>query len=631
MRKQLLLLVGLIFLVQSCKTSEKTSLEKPPENVIATFADEEVTLDELKINFNRNRSVEVIDSSEIQDFYPSYINYRLKLYEGYQQGYHKDSTILAEFNNYASEIADRYWIENQIKNERIETFSDRFEHELKAFHIFKEVPQGALPADTLEIYNSLISVRDSLLNGADPEEMNQKYSSKREDRAMGGQLSWITAGNTIESFEEAVYSLEPGEISNPVRSQFGYHLIYLQEIRPRTPQRLVKHIFVRKAEDDSGQQKINRAYEALEADSSWSDVLQKYTEDPSSKNRDGSLGWVGYGARFPQELVEAAIQTKPELSYSEPYEVSYGYHIMKVDSVRTFENEEQREDFITNRMDELGRLNPDRQDVYNRIAEESDLMIYRENFSKMLQNRSNSSDSDPQPILNLIEFNNQTYTSADFQYWVDNVASSDDVLGSGNLIESYRDYIIKENYVDYSRNRFPEFANQVDHFLEGLIVFKVNEENIWNPEAVDTSKLKAFYESNRSEYKKGTTFHYTTVSATSDSLGQVAYQKMTSGESIDKISEQFDGIVVSSDSTDHPQNSAYSVLESLEAGEFSEPVSVNNRVFIYILNGKNEERILSFDEAFDQVFSDYQPIREENYIDQLKRRYDLQLYPKNLE
>lgn len=630
MRIKILLFVGLILFIQSCKSSEKISSEKPSENVIATFADQQVTIDQLQTNFKRNRNFEEIDSSEIQDFYPSYISYRLKLYEGYQRGYHKDSIILTEFNDYASEIADRFWIENQIKNERIEMFSDRFEHELKAFHILKELPNGALPADTAEIYNSLISVRDSLVNGVDPEEMNQTYSSKRNGRPMGGQLSWITAGNTIEPFEDALYDLDPGEISYPVRSQFGYHLILLQEIRPRTPQRLVKHIFVRKVEDGSGEQKINQAYSALEADSSWSDVLQTYTEDPSSKNQDGSLGWVGYGARFPQELVEAAIQTNPGLPYSEPYEVSYGFHIMKVDSVRSFKNEDQREEFIRSRMEELGRLTPDRQDVYDRIAKKSDLKITLDNFSQMIQNRSESTDSDSQTEMDLIHFNDQTYTTSDFQDWVDNIASADDIMGSGNLIKSYRDYIIQQNYVEYTRNRFPEFATQVDHFLEGLIVFKVNEENIWNPEAVDRSKLKAYYESNRTEYKKEKTYHYRAISAASDSLMKVVYKKMVGGESSNEITEQFDKVLISADSTNHPQNSVYPVLESLEIGEFSEPVSVNDRVFIYILNEVNEERILLFDEAFDQVFSDYQPIREENYINQLKKRYNLQLYPENL-
>lgn len=632
MKIQISLFFGLILLLHlSCKSSEEVVTQKPSDDVIATIADQQITLDDLKANFNRNRNTEEIDSSEIQKFYPSYINYRLKLYEGYQQGYHKDSTILAEFNEYASEIADRFWIEDKIKNDRIETFKTRFEKELKAFHILKELPENVLPADTVEIYNTLVSVRDSLLNGASPDEMNERHSSKREDRSMGGQLSWFTAGSTIEPFEDTVYSLQPGEISLPVRSQFGYHIILLQEIRPRTPQRLVKHIFVRKTEDGSGQQKINLAYEALEANSSWNDVLQNYTEDSSTRNRDGLLGWVGYGGRFPVELIESAVQTHPDSAYSEPYEVSYGYHIMKVDSIQAFTSEEQKEEFVVNRLEELGRLNPDQEDMFDRIAEESDLKIDRDNFSEILRaGRDSTEHLNSQSDLELLHFNNETYTASDFQYWLDNISSVDEVMQSGNITESYRNYIIRQNLIDYTRNQFPEFASQVDPFLEGLIVFKVNEENIWNREAVDRSELKDFYESNRNEYKKGKTFIYTEISAPSDSTMQIVNQELINGVKSSELAEQFDEITIYEDSTSYSQSPLYSRLALLEPGEFSDTTRVNNRVFIYILNDIKDERVLSFEEAFDQVFTNYQPIREENYIQALKERYKLQLYPENL-
>lgn len=201
MRIQKFLFFGLILItILSCKSSETIPTNDVPGNVIATIEDEPVTIEELKTNFYRNRNSEEIDSTEILEFYPSYINYRLKLYEGYQKGFHKDSTILAEFSEYALEIANRFWIENEIKRERIETFKKRFNYELKAFHILKELPESALPGDTVEVYNTLVSVRDSLLDGENIELMNERHSSKREGRPVGGQLSWITAGTTIEPF-----------------------------------------------------------------------------------------------------------------------------------------------------------------------------------------------------------------------------------------------------------------------------------------------------------------------------------------------------------------------------------------------------------------------------------------------
>lgn len=632
MRITYLFFIGLFLLLYlSCKSSEEISDSPVPNSVIATIADEQITLDELTTNLNRNRNSEDVDSTEISEFFPSYINYRLKLHEGYQQGFQKDSAILAEFNEYASEIAYRYWIENEIKTERVETFRNRFKDEIQAFHILKELPENALPGDTLEVYNSLMAVRDSLQNGASPEEMNEQHSSKRDDRPIGGQLSWITAGTTIQPFEEVVYSLEPGEISRPVRSQFGYHLIILQDVRPRTPQRLVKHIFVRKNEDETGPEKINLAYEALDADTSWSNVLQNYTEDPSTKNRDGLLGWIGYGARFPTELVEAAMQTSPDSAYSKPIEVSYGYHIMKIDSVRTFKNEEQKEEFIVNRLQQLGRLDPDHEDVFDRIAKESNLKIYRENFRSLQQDAASLDEENGSSSENpLIYFFNKTYTNDDFQEWLDQANSMETIMESGDIIESFRDHIIEKKLVDYTKAQFPDYARQVDHFLNGLIVFKVNEENIWSPEAVDQELLREYYESNKNEYKKEKTYHYTETWASSDSLIREVHSTLSEDVAMEEIPKHFEDVFVSRDSTANSSNPVYEILTQLQPGEFSEPVSVEDREFIYKMNEIKEERILSFKEAYDRIFSDYQPIYEEKYLKKLKERYKLELYPENL-
>lgn len=633
MRNYLSIASGLLLLLSlSCTSSKDVAHQNHNESVIATFADETITIDDLKTNFYRNRTPESADTSQIEEFFPSYINYRLKLYEGYQRGYDQDSTVQAEFHEYASEIAFRYWIENDIKKDRIETFKERFESELKAFHILKELSKDALPQDTADVFNSLVAVRDSLLNGASPEEMNELHSSKREGNPVGGQLSWFTAGSTIQPFEDAVYSLAPGEISMPVRTQFGYHLILLQDIRPRTPQRLVKHIFVRKSEDETGLQKIQQAYEALEADTSWSEVLQKYTEDPSTRNNDGLLGWVGYGTRFPAELIDSAMSTNPDSAYSSSYEVSYGYHIMKIDSVRTFNSEDQKEEFIVDRLEQLGRLNPDRDDVFARIASETGLQINRSNFTS-LSERTGPSDNENGRSSNeeLIYFNGKNYTNKDFQEWLNQETSVDEVMESGDLITSYRNHIIEKNLVDITRQQFPDFAAQVDHFLEGLIVFEVNQNHIWDPESVDKNELKSYYESHKNNYRKGKTFIYTEISAASDSLIHVVYQKLEEGLEVSEISESFEDVTVYQDSTSHLQHPAFVTLESLRVGEFSKPVSVKDREFIYRKNETKPERMLSFEEAFDMVFSDYQPIHEEKFLDHLKEQYNLQTYPDNIQ
>lgn len=629
---RVLLIVIFIILFYSCKSAENVSEPSDSDTIIATFADQKVTLDELKSNFYRNRNPQETNISELKEFYPSYIKYRLKLYEGYQKGFKRDSSILAEYSDYTSQIAYRHWLENEIKTDRINNFRDRFQNELKAFHILKELPEDALPADTVEVYNTLVAVRDSLLNGASPEEMNQRHSSRRNGNTMGGDLSWITAGNTILPFENALYNLKPGEISYPVRSRFGYHLILLEDIRRRTPPRLVRHIFVRKDQNENSKQKIRDAFSALQADTSWSNVVSKYSEDPSTKSREGLLGWVGYGTRFPVELIDAAMHVPADSAYSEPIEVSYGYHIMKIDSVQTFESDEQEEEFIVNRLEQLERLQPEREDVYELIAAESDLKINRPEFDNATPDDSSKTENTGNSIPQvLIHFNGTEYTNEHFQEWLNNESTFDEVVESGDLMTSYRNHIIQENLVEYTKEKVPEFARQADHFMDDLIVFKVNEEFIWNPEAVDRDKLKAFYESNIGDYKKGKTFVYTEISSSEDSLIQTVYDELKRGTAIDSLEQKVNNIAVYVDSVSYKQSPFYQTLETIQPGEFSDPLTVDNRSYILLLQRIREERILTFDEAYNRVFSDYQPIHEASFLSSLKEKYNLQTFPEHIK
>ncbi len=642
MRMTTTLLIGLLFLINvSCKGTEEVTRQEHSAPIVATFADEEITFDELKKNISRNRNAgqAEIDSLELREFLPSYVEYRIKLYEGYRQGLDKDPEILSEYNSYASEAATRFWIENEIKEKRIETFKERFEHELKAFHILKELPQDAPPQDTLEVYRELMAVRDSLLNGADPEEMNQKHSSKREGNPVGGRVQWITAGNTIQPFEDALYQLHVGEVSLPVRTQFGYHLIILEDKRPRSPHRLVKHIYFRKQEDGAGLEKAAQAYEALQSDTTWSDAVQAYTEDPSTKNRDGQVGWVGYGTRYPFEFIEAVMEASPESSFSRPVETSYGAHIIKIDSVRTFLTEEEKEEFILNRLRSLDRLDPDKDDVYERIAAETGLRVDHQTFSSLNDMLSmvphqpelvTLADSElrTQPLFTAFD---STYSVNHFLEWVDRTTDSpEEAQETSEYLENYKKSVIDEHIVDYTIEKFPEFADEARHFLNGLIVFRINEENIWSPETVNRDEMREYYNSNRENYKRGKTFVYTVISDTSESVMKEVHSLLADGTETSELSAQFKTLEIKADSTFRKQSAEYSILEELQPGKFSEPLTVDGKVSVYILDEVLEPRILTFGEAFDRVFSDYQPIREENYINRLKERYSVKLYPENV-
>lgn len=102
---------------------------------------------------------------------------------------------------------------------------------IRARHILIEVPQNATPEQEREALKKAEELRARLLKGEDFAKLARKYSADPGTKERGGDLGFFTKGQMVKEFEEVAFSLKPGEISRPVRTAFGYHLIKVEEVR----------------------------------------------------------------------------------------------------------------------------------------------------------------------------------------------------------------------------------------------------------------------------------------------------------------------------------------------------------------------------------------------------------------
>ena len=289
-------ILGIILLVLSCTSTKESSLSiNIPEGTVGIVGDQYVSFNELKENYISGVTDKKYTEQDLIDFLPVYLDYKGKLLDAEAIGYFDDDRIKDEFQLYSKQAAYAFWMEEEIKPTKFNEFKQRYMYELKSKHILISVQQTASPEDTLEAYNKIMAARDEFLQGKSLEELDMEYSSKRNGRSMGGDLPWFSVGSTVAEFENALYSLKINEISKPVRTQFGYHIILLEDKRVRKPSRQISHIFVRR---NSDQTKIVEAYEALNDSSSWENVVVKYSEDTPSIQNNGLIGWVNYGGRY---------------------------------------------------------------------------------------------------------------------------------------------------------------------------------------------------------------------------------------------------------------------------------------------------------------------------------------------
>ena len=635
------LLTLFVCLYVSAQAQTSANLEQEPSTVVAEISDNSITLEDLLQYYERNNIEDEYRSEDLKEFLPFYVDYKLKLAFGRDQGLYSDPDILQEFEDYSKQAAFSFWLENEIKKELEDEFIERSRYELKSSHVLIQLNETATDDQLEEARQQLLEARQKFLDGeATMEELNQEYSSSVQGRSAGGDLPWFSAGVTVKPFEDVLYSLEENELSEPVRTQFGLHIIHLEERRERTPQRNVSHIFFRGSRNDSSAEMLaDSAYTSLQRGRPWNDVVQQFSQDGTSSESGGDLGWVGYGTQYSLEFIEAVLSVDPVASFSQPVRTNYGYHIFRIDSVRSFEDDQQRREELLTRLEELPRYNANRQQVLERLSDVGD---FTSNSSTMNSIREFFTESDSVVVQNinfpsrldqqtLYTFNGQTYSASDFKDWLNDTHENRSTKEFADLwFDMYEDYILDSQVISMTMNRFPEFERETEGFLNGLVVFKVSDDNIWNIETADSTQLERFYKRNVDNYRFKERYDYTLLASRDDSVLSAALEMTKNSVTADSISQTFNNIAAARDSVETPAEEIMAVLDSTETGDISDEFTYRNRDAYLIYHQLLEPRTMTFNEAFYRVGSDYQPIREENFMNELRSEYRVRIYPERI-
>ena len=291
---------------------------------VLTIENEEIKLQEFLSIYNKNRAVgENIDEKSIQEYMELFINFKLKVKEAKSMGLDTVSSFINELNGYKKQLAAPYLIDKKVDDNLLTEAYLRLKEEIKASHILISLPKDPLPKDTLKSYNKALSIRKKFYDGDKFSKLAQQYSSDPSVKDNNGNLGYFTALYMVYPFENGAYNTSKGEVSMPIRTQFGYHLIYVTDRRPAQGQVKVAHIMTKASENyDStstykAKEKIFEIYNKLENGEDFNSLTKNYSEDDNTAQKSGELPWFGTGMMYlPFE--NAAFAIKEKGSYSKP-------------------------------------------------------------------------------------------------------------------------------------------------------------------------------------------------------------------------------------------------------------------------------------------------------------------------
>ena len=191
------------------------------------------------------------------------------------------------------------------------------------------------PVDSVEqaIYQKAKSILDSIRAGGDFKYFAETYSDDKATAKDGGDLGWVRRGMFVKEFEEAVFRLQEGQISDVVRTQFGYHIIQLIERRGEQvhPRHILFKIPLTEESDKMVISKLEEIrYKIISKQGKFEEMAKKYSEDEQTRMQGGYLGMIPVKELEPE--LKEVVSSLSDGDISQPIKMKYGnsyaYHIV---------------------------------------------------------------------------------------------------------------------------------------------------------------------------------------------------------------------------------------------------------------------------------------------------------------
>ena len=619
--------------------------------VLLTVDGQNITLSEFEAVYKKNNREEVVDQEDLKEYLELYINFRLKVREAEALGLDTAKKFVQELKGYQKQLAKPYLTDKTVTEKLVKEAYERSLKDVNASHILLKVGPDALPKDTLKVYNKIMDVRKQALKG-DFAELAKKYSEDPSAKENGGDLGWFSSMRMVYPFETAAFTTPVGEISAPVRTRFGYHILKVNGEREALGEISAAHIMIKTDKEASEEQvaeakkKINEVKDLLDKGESFEDLARKYSQDRGSANKGGALPRFGTGRMVPA-FEKAAFDLKEDGEYSEPFLTQYGWHIVKRLERFPVPSFEESEKTLSSKVAKDSRSQMSQTVVLNRIKKDYGFQENRKALDAvgaLLDSTLIDGKWDPSPAKDLNEsvfsIGKKKFTQADFADYIatrQTRRKDDDLLVMMNGM--YTKYV-NESLLAYEESKleekYPEYKALLKEYRDGILLFDLTDDKVWSKAVKDTAGLKAYHAEHQNDFmwekRLDAELYYAQNDSILEPLEKALKKKSKKGSpSKEELIKNFNAnsalnLRVESDKYEKNEEE---ILENVawEKGLQGPIKSGDNQVFV-LVKEVLEPAPKSLKEARGLVTAAYQNYLEEQWIKELRDKYE---YSANAE
>ncbi|MDE6190372.1 MAG: peptidylprolyl isomerase [Muribaculum sp.] len=619
------------------------AVAKDNDPTVITVAGKKVPLSEFEYLYNKNNGQQMSPMS-VDEYAELFKIYKLKVADALAAGIDTTAAFQAEFKKYRNELAEPYIYDKDEENRLVDEAYAHMTREVKISHVM--IDKGRTPSEAALRKATLDSLRTVILNGGDMADIARRYSIDRSAKSNGGELGWITGGRYPYTFENTAYNTPVGEISEVIETPFGYHIVRVEGERPSRGEVLARHILkLTRGKNEAGKElakaQIDSIYKVLAAGADFADVATRESEDPGSAKDGGLLPWFGAGMMVHEfESVAFSLENG---AISEPFSTSYGYHIInRVDSRDIPSLDESREK-IMGLMKRDGRSELPRKKRIADLRTKFGTKINDANVASLKEAVKTNGSLDSALVAAFVgaplvvgEVGGKEFTSAEMfakplpknslsveeaDFYIDAMVNS---VADGMAIDAEIARIAQND---------ADFRNLINEYHDGMLLFEVSNEKVWNRASVDSEGQSKYFESHRDKYKwDSPKYKGYIVYSVNDSVSALVSDFLKTNPPVDSLSKML-----------NKQFKHMARAERVLAGKG------DNKMVDYLLFGAPQpemrgvwkhaelyggEMIDAPQEVADvkgAVIADYQAELEKQWIDDLKSKYPVKVNKKALK
>ncbi len=512
----------IIVFVLACVINTMAFAQNDP--VIMTIDGNPITQSEFLQIYLKNNDNPKYDQASLDEYMELFKKFKLKVAEAEALGYDTIPKLVKELAGYQKQLARPYLIDSSKNESLVREAYDHTKSEIRASHILIRLESNAPPEDTLKAYNRLIEMKKRINAGEDFATVAKKKGGSEDPSvgSNGGDLGYFTAFQMVYQFEDAAYSTPVGSVTNPFRTRFGYHILKVFDKRSARGTIEAAHVMISAPKDASSEEvktaqaKIDEIHSLLEGGADFTEIVKKYSDDPSSKDKGGALPKFGTGTttRMVPEFSQAAFQLKKDGDFTSPIRTDYGFHIIKrigwedVPAFEVLEKElakkvskdaravKTQASFVVKLKDQYGFKSKSKKGLkwFNKNIDST----YHLGQFKASELKGNKV---------LFKLDKKKFRSKAFaEYLETNYRAARQDTPKTVVAKQYKLWE-NEAILGYEETKlagkYPAYKALITEYHDGILLYEVMSDKVWNLAMKDTNGLKEFYTQNKDNYTWG--------------------------------------------------------------------------------------------------------------------------------